>query len=194
MYLNDLPAIESWTSANMNGKPGACVPETMRFNGNGYYWGGGITSDASCAVASSPNFNAETITSGAEIALWIWQQYQDTGSLSFLQKYYPVLQQTATFLLAWQSVGSDGFLHAVANAHETQWQVQDPTTDIAADQALFSATVNAATLLNTDSSLVSRLKTALGQIEPYPRTDQGSHEDLPGVPVRSGRVEPQFAG
>ena len=36
MYLNDLPAIESWTSAQMGGRPGACVPETMRFNGNGY--------------------------------------------------------------------------------------------------------------------------------------------------------------
>ena len=180
MYLNDLPAIQSWTSANMNGKQGACIPETMRFNGNGYYNGGGINSNASCAVASSPSFNAETITSGAEVALWIWQQYLDTGSLSFLQKYYPLLQQTATFLLAWQSVGSDGYLHSVDNAHETQWAVQDPTTDIAADQALFSATVNAATLLNTDASLVSRLRTALGQIRPYARTDQGSHSQLLG--------------
>ncbi len=180
MYLNDLPAIESWTSANMNGKSGACVPETMRFNGNGYYNGGGITSNASCAVASSPSFNAETITSGAEIALWIWQQYQDTGSLAFLQKYYPVLQQTATFLLAWQSVGSDGYLQSVDNAHETQWAVQDPTTDIAADQALFSATSSAATLLGTDSSLVSQLHTALGQIRPYARTDQSTHSQLLG--------------
>ena len=180
MYLNDLPAIESWTSANMSGKPGACVPETMRFNGNGYYNGGGITNNASCATASSPSFNAETITSGAEIALWIWQQYQDTGDVGFLQKYYPVLQQTATFLLAWQSVGSDGYLHAVANAHETQWAVQDSTTDIAADQALFSATVAAATTLNTDSALASRLRTALTQIEPYARTDQQSHSQLLG--------------
>jgi hypothetical protein len=180
MYLDDLPAIESWTSANMNGKAGACVPETMRFNGNGYYNGGGISANASCAVASSPSFNAETITSGAEIALWIWQQYQDTGNLSFLQKYYPLLQQTATFLLAWQSVGSDGFLHSVDNAHETQWAVQDPTTDIAADQALFSATASAATLLGTDSSLVSRLHTALGQIRPYARTDQSTHSQLLG--------------
>jgi hypothetical protein len=152
----------------------------MRFNGNGYYNGGGITNNASCATASSPSFNAETITSGAEIALWIWQQYQDTGDISFLQKYYPVLQQTATFLLAWQSVGSDGHLHAVANAHETQWAVQDPTTDIAADQALFSATAAAATVLNTDSSLVSRLHTALTQIEPYARTDQQTHSQLLG--------------
>ena len=45
MYLNDLLAIESWTSAQMGGKPGACVPETMRFNGNGYYNGGSNSSE-----------------------------------------------------------------------------------------------------------------------------------------------------
>ncbi|WP_377267045.1 hypothetical protein [Peterkaempfera sp. SMS 1(5)a] len=178
MYLNDLPAIQSWTSAQMGGKAGACVPETMRFNGNGYYNGGSNTQNASCALASSPSYNAATITSGAEIGLYIWEQYQDTGDLSFLQKYYPVLKQTATFLLAFQSVGSDGFLHATANAHETQWAVPDPTTDLAADQALFSATVNAATVLNTDSSLASQLRTALGQIEPYARTDASSRTQL----------------
>jgi hypothetical protein len=189
MYLNDLPAIESWTSANMSGKPGACVPETMRFNGNGYYNGGGITGNASCATASSPSFNAETITSGAEIALWIWQQYLDTGDRSFLTKYYPVLQQTATFLNAWQSVGSDGYLHAVANAHETQWQVPDPTTDIAADQALFTATIDAATLLGTDSSLVTQLRTALTHIEPYARTDENTHSQLLGASADSSGTD-----
>ncbi|HEX3782078.1 MAG TPA: hypothetical protein VHX38_20630 [Pseudonocardiaceae bacterium] len=178
MYLNDLPAIESWTNAQMGGKPGACVPETMRFNGNGYYNGGSNSQNASCALASSPSYNAETLTSGAEIALWIWQQYQDTGDLAFLQKYYPLLQQTATFLLAYQSVGSDGYLHATANAHETQWAVTDPTTDLAADQALFSATVSAATTLNTDASLVSQLRTALGEIEPYARTDEATKQQL----------------
>jgi hypothetical protein len=178
MYLNDLPAIESWTSAQMGGKAGACVPETMRFNGNGYYNGGNNTQDASCATASSPGYNAENVTSGAELALWIWQQYQDTGSLSFLQKYYPIMEQAATFLLAYQSVGSDGYLHAVANAHETQWAVQDPATDLAADQALFPATISAATLLNTDSSLVAQLRTAEGEIEPYPRASQSSLTQL----------------
>jgi hypothetical protein len=57
------------------------------------------------------------------------------------------MEQAAEFLLAYQSAGSDGYLHAVANAHETQWAVQDPTTDLAADQALFPATISAATLL-----------------------------------------------
>ncbi len=35
MYIKDLSAIEAWTKAKMGGLPGACVPETMRFNGNG---------------------------------------------------------------------------------------------------------------------------------------------------------------
>ena len=174
MYLNDLPAIESWTSAQMGGVAGACVPETMRFNGNGYYNGGGNTQNASCAKASSPSYNALTITSGAEIALWVWQQYEDTGSISFLQTYYPIIKQTATFLLGYQSVGSDGYLHATANAHETQWAVTDPTTDLAADQALFPAEIQAATLLGTDSTLVSQLKTAETEIEPYARASQTS--------------------
>ena len=178
MYLNDLTNIKSWTSAQMGGLTGACVPETMRFNGNGYYNGGSNSSNASCAIASSPSYNAEDITSGAELALWIWQQYEDTGSLSFLQTYYPLMEQASEFLLAYQKVGSDGYLHAVANAHETQWAVQDPTTDLAADQALFPATVSAATLLNTDSSLVTQLKTAEGEIEPYARTDAATHDQL----------------
>ena len=178
MYLNDLPAIESWTSAQMGGTAGACVPETMRFNGNGYYDGGSNTQNASCATASSPSWNAENITSGAELAMWIWQQYQDTGSVSFLQTYYPILEQTATFLLDYQSLGSDGYLHATANAHETQWAVTDPTTDLVADQALFPAVVSAATTLNTDSALVARLKTAETEIEPYARAGQSSLSTL----------------
>jgi hypothetical protein len=162
----------------MGGLAGACIPETMRFNGNGYYNGGNNTQNASCATASSPSYNAENITSGPELALWIWQQYEDTGSTSFLQTYYPILEQVAIFQLAYQKVGSDGFLHATANAHESQWAVTDPTTDLAADQALFPAVVSAATLLNTDSSLVSQLKTAENEIEPYARASQTSLSTL----------------
>jgi hypothetical protein len=66
----------------------------------------------------------------------------------------------------------------VANAHETQWAVQDPTDDIVADQALFPAVISAATLLNTDSSQVSQLKTAENEIEPYPRVSQSNLSDL----------------
>ncbi|HEY0808335.1 MAG TPA: hypothetical protein VGD84_24925, partial [Pseudonocardiaceae bacterium] len=184
LYLNNLSAIEAWTKAQMGGLPGACVPEVMRFNGNGGDPSAGA--NAACSEPGSPNWNALDITSGAEVGLYVWQQFQDTGDLNFLRTYYPLLQQASIFLLAYQKVGSDGLLHAVANAHETQWAVQDPTTDLAADHALFAATVSAAQLLNTDGGLQSQLTTAEGQIPPYARTNTARNQVLPPSADSSG--------
>ena len=181
MYINDLPAIEAWTKAQMGGLPGACVPETMAFNGNGYYGGGSNTQNASCAIASSPSYNAEDITSGPEMSLYMWEQYEGTGNLAFLKQAFPFMEATAQFLLAYQQVGTDGLLHAVANAHETQWAVQDPTTDIAADQALFPIIADAAKLVGDKAAidpLLAQFAAAVKEIPPYPRTDDATRTQL----------------
>jgi hypothetical protein len=181
MYISDLPAIEAWTKAQMGGLPGACVPETMTFNGNGYYAGGSDTSNASCSLASSPSYNAEDITSGPEMSLYMWEQYEGTDDLAFLKKAFPFMEATAQFLLAYQHVGSDGLLHAVANAHETQWAVQDPTTDIAADQAIFPIIGEAAKLVGDTPAkdpLLAQFATAIKEIPPYPRTDDATRTEL----------------
>jgi hypothetical protein len=109
-----------------------------------------------------------------------------TQDRTFLSTNYPIMSQAATFLLAYATQGSDGFLHTVANAHETQWDVQDPTTDIVAMQALFPAVVSAAGILGTDASLVSQLRAALPKIPPLPRTDQASHTELLTASADSG--------
>ncbi len=179
LYQNNLAAIQAWTKQQMGGLSGACVPEVMRFNGNGGDPGAGA--NAACSEPGSPNWNALDVTSGAEISLYVWQQYQDTGDVDFLRTYYPLMQQSAVFLLAYQQVGSDGKLHAVANAHETQWAVQDPTTDLAADAALFPVVVQAAQTLGTDSALQAQLTTAEGQIPPWARTDYGRTQVLAAV-------------
>ena len=71
MYLNDLTNIKSWTTAQMGGQTGACVPETMRFNGNGYYNGGIELVERLVRDRVQPELQrAEDITSGAELALW----------------------------------------------------------------------------------------------------------------------------
>ena len=176
LYQNNLTAIEAWTNQQMGGLPGACVPEVMRFNGNGGNPGAGA--NAACSEPGSPNWNALDVTSGAEISLYVWQQYQDTGDLGFLRTYYPLMKESATFLLAYQQVSSDGKLHAVANAHETQWAVQDPTTDLAADAALFPVVVQAAQLLGADTALQAQLTTAEGRIPPWARTDYGRTQVL----------------
>jgi Bacterial Ig-like domain len=176
MYINDLPNIEAWTKANMGGLPGACVPETMRFNGNG-----GDPGSGSCTEAASPSWNALDITSGPELSVYMWEQYQATGDRAFLKKAFPFMEATAQFLLAYQQVGSDGLLHAVANAHETQWAVQDPTTDIAADQALFPIIGKTAKLVGDtpgQDPLLAQFVKAETEIPPYPRTDDATRTQL----------------
>ena len=177
LYLNNLSNIIAWTKANMGGLPGACIPETMRFNGNGYQ-SDTSTTDATSCQESFATWNGETVTSGTEISLWIWQQYQDTGDLNFLRTYYPIIMNSALFLYSYATKGSDGLLHTVSNAHETQWNVQDPTTTIAAMQAIFPVEVQAAALLNTDSTLSSELTTAESELPDYARTDGSTHQQL----------------
>jgi hypothetical protein len=165
--------MQAWTTSQMGGKSGICVPETMRFNGNG-----GGEGDQSCQQSASPNWNALTLSSGAEVGLWVWQQYLMTEDRAFLSANYPVMSQAATFLLAWATTGTDGLLHTNANAHETQWAVNDPTTDIVAMKALFPAVIAAAGVLGTDTGLVAQLQTALTKLPDLPRTDSAGHSQL----------------
>ncbi|WP_251484789.1 Ig-like domain-containing protein [Actinacidiphila cocklensis] len=180
MYSDDLPAIEAWTKQQMGGRPGSCVSETMRFNGNGI--SPGVGENGSCSEPGSPNWNALDISSGPEIALYMWEQYEATGDKAALKRYWPFIKSVTEFQLAYQTVGADGLLHANANAHETQWAVQDPTTDIALDQAVFPLIGRIAKVLGTergaDKALVARVATAQAQIPPYPRTDQATRTQL----------------
>jgi hypothetical protein len=178
LYQSNINNITSWTTTKDGGRAGLCVPETMRFNGNGFYVGG--ESNASCDQTISPSFNAATITSGAEIGLWVWQEFMANDNQSFLSTNYPLMRGAAQFLLASATTGSDGLLHTTENAHETQWQVTDPVTDIVAMQALFPVTVKAAQLLGVDSGLVSQIQAAIPKIPPLPRTDTAGQTQILG--------------
>jgi hypothetical protein len=111
----------------------------------------------------------------------MWEQYEGTHDLAFLKKAFPFMEATAQFLLAYQQVGTDGLLHGVANAHETQWAVQDPTTDIAAEQAIFPVIGEAARLVGDKASrdpLLAQFTKAITEIPPYPRTDDATRTQL----------------
>jgi hypothetical protein len=88
------------------------------------------------------------------------------------------MSQVAQFMLAYATQGSDGLLHTMANAHETQWAVTDPITDIVAMKAFFPAVIAAAGQLGTDASLVTQLQAALTKVPPMPRTDAATHTQL----------------
>jgi hypothetical protein len=178
LYTSNLPNLVSWTQAHMGGLPGICVPETMRFNGNGYQSDSNPNQAASCDENVGPTWNGMTVTTGAEIGLWIWRQYQVTNDTAFLTTHYPLMREAAQFLLAFAGKKSDGLLHTVSNAHEDQWDVQDPITTIAAMAALFPATISAAQTLKTDSALVAQLQIAETELPQFARTDAVTHKEL----------------
>ena len=107
LYRENLSAIQQWTRERMNGRPGVCVPETMRFNGKGVEYETwtqptGKPSGLNCDANSTPYYNARTLSTGAEVSLWIWQQYLVTGDRTFLAQNFPVMTASARFLLAYE--------------------------------------------------------------------------------------------
>ncbi|MBD8899980.1 glycoside hydrolase [Rhodanobacter sp. DHG33] len=178
LYRSNLANIEAWTRAQMDGRPGACVPETMRFNGRGYENANWLKQPGvNCSAKSPPYYNARTLSTGAEVSLWIWRQYLATQDRTFLAANYPVMAASARFLLAYAKPGADGLLHTFpSNAHETQWDVHDPTTDIAAMKAVFPVIIEAANLLHTDAALVAELQKALPKIPALPLQKSGGSD------------------
>jgi alpha-L-fucosidase 2 len=178
LYRENLASIQDWTTKHMAGRHGICVPETMRFNGPGIEYEGDWKTPATglnCDASSRPYYNARTLSTGAEVSLWIWRQYLATGDHAFLVQNYPVMAASARFLLAYETRGDDGKMHThPSNAHEQQWDTTDPTTDLSARSALFPAVIEAATLLHTDSKLVQRLKGELTQIPAFPQAEKAT--------------------
>ena len=176
LYRENLASIKDWTKGHMAGRPGICIPETMRFNGPGIEYEGDWKTPAiglNCDAASQPYYNARTLSTGAEVSLWIWRQYLATGDQAFLVQNYPVMAESARFLLAYEIRGGDGKMHThPSNAHEQQWDTTDPTTDLSARSALFPAVIQAAALLRTDRSLMRQLKAELTQIPPLPQAEK----------------------
>jgi hypothetical protein len=75
--------------------------------------------------------------------------------------------------MAYEKPGPDGLLHtSPSNAHETQWDVTDPTTDISARMALYPAVIKAAQILGRDHDLVVKLQKELTLIPSLPRTQE----------------------
>jgi hypothetical protein len=175
LYRENLENMKAWTRDRMQGAPGICIPETMRFNGNGIEferWGGNTheVTGWNCDAASKPYYNARTLTTGAEVSLWIWQQYLATGDRGFLVANFAVMAESARFLLSYERPGVDGLLHtSPTNAHETQWDVVDSTTDLAARRAFYAVTIEAAQLLRQEPELVARMQADLGKVPAWPR-------------------------
>jgi alpha-L-fucosidase 2 len=174
LYRENLESIRLWTVSHMGGRPGICVPETMRFNGKGVeFENDGFRPFSivthSCDASWPNSSNARTLTTGAEIGIWIWRTYLQTKDSSFLRANYPLMVEAARFLLSYQKKGPDGLLHTdPSNAHETQMDVADPTTDLSAIRTFYPAVIGASEVLGGEAELVRQLGQALEKIPQLP--------------------------
>ncbi len=175
LYRGNLGEMQRWTRDHMGGRAGICVPETMRFNGVGIEYESDhlrplpiITH--SCDLHWSSTSNARTLTTGAEIGLWVWRTYRQTGDRAFLERNYPLMAKAARFLRAYQKPDANGLLHtSPSNAHETQHDVTDPATDTAAIRTLYPAVIQAARELHRDADFARELEGALAKTPELPQ-------------------------
>ena len=81
----------------------------MRFNGAGIEYEGNwqpVSIGRDCDANFKPYYNARTLSTGAEVSLWVWQEYLHTGDRAFLETNYPVMRESARFLLASERAGA----------------------------------------------------------------------------------------
>jgi hypothetical protein len=131
----------------------------------------------SCDESSSPNYNALTLSSGSEVGLWMWRQYLMTQDKSFLQTNFSFMLEAARFLHTYATTGSDGKLTTnPSNAHEDQWAVTNPITDISAMTAFFPVVISAAQVVGSTDSLISSLQTDISKLPEIPRTNTGRNQ------------------
>ncbi len=170
LYRENLDNMLAWTRQHMGGRSGICLPETMRFNGQGWEnetWQ--PKPGLNCGEDSPPYYNARTISTGAEVSLWVLDQYEYTGDLEFLRKNYPLLRETVRFLLAYGKRDAQGVLHTEpSNSHEMQWDVRDPVTDVSAMRALFPRFVRVAARLKVDAELARQVEEQAGKLPELP--------------------------
>ncbi len=57
-------------------------------------------------MASSPSYNALTLSSGAEVGLWMWRHYLMTQDKASLQTNFPFMLEAARFLHTYATTGA----------------------------------------------------------------------------------------
>lgn len=114
---------------------------------------------------------------GAWIASHIWEHYQFTRDTTMLREYYPVLKGAAEFCLDWL-IEKDGCL-VTSPGTSPENQFYDPVThrrvatsygctaDLAMTRQCLMDAIQAAQVLDRDSSFVAEASAALSRLTPY---------------------------
>lgn len=155
LYSSNMAAMETFTASHW-GMSGLWVPEVTGWDGNAH-------------VTTGSNYVSHILSSGAEVALRMYDYYLYTGNASYLSStVYPFLRDVATFYSNWATVVGGHYRIVGANALETYWLVCDPVTDIAAIKAIFPLAISVSTSLGVDSGPRATWANMLANLDPLP--------------------------
>ena len=116
----------------------------------------------------------------AWLSLHLWEHYQFTQDLSFLQEYYPVMEEAARFFADSADMGDDGYMRISPSlSPENMFRLPDGTEGTLCDDAamdhqilfeLLSAVIAAGKILKKDTAVYERM---LGTLEPVQIREDG---------------------
>ncbi|RFS21373.1 glycoside hydrolase family 95 protein [Chitinophaga silvatica] len=114
---------------------------------------------------------------GAWLSRSIWEHYLFNGSKQYLEKNYPILKGASLFMLDWLIRNPDGkWVTSPSTSPENNFSTGKQkdgsvsiasTMDLSIIRDLFDNTIHAATILQTDKELISRLSNTLREIYPF---------------------------
>lgn len=108
----------------------------------------------------------------------LWLYYRYTGDRKFLREVaYPVLSQSARFMMAYLQEEADGRLHIVPTVSPEHWGLaanfernRDCTSALTLTRCLLRVAAEGARILGKDRREAGMWKAAAGRLAPYPTT------------------------
>ncbi len=166
MYWDMLPAVRKWTRETWE-TDGAQFQETIPFNGAMGVWEKARGAHPRLPTPKQIGYTNLILSSSGEIAMQFWWHYLYTGDREFLRdRAYPLMLEVATFYANYLEKDAAGhYVMAPSNAHETFWNVRNPTPDLAAIRYVFPALLEAARILGIDPG--PQYAERLAQLAPY---------------------------
>lgn len=157
-YRSHLQQWITFTQQHMSTE-GACIPEDFTAAGTSFT---SLPGGQDCDLQPPGGATHLILSSGPEVAHEIWEQYQYTGDLAFLKQNFPVMDETARFLLDYAKLGPDGKLHtSPSDALESLQSTSNPATDVAAMKVVFPLVAKVADMLGEDPALAAQLRAAI---------------------------------
>lgn len=117
----------------------------------------------------------------------LWEHYEFTGDKKYLEKIYPIMKGAAQFTLDWLQQDKDGYLVTMPSTSPENRYYYDGkkkgavtvacTMDMAIIRDLFSNTLAAAKILNTDADFSKRIEVANAKLYPYKIGSKGQLQE-----------------